>query len=579
MAVLNLAALGVLFYHFQVSQAQGAQYDLVGWLWSDNYGWVSLSPDNCKLPDCASGARDYGVKLDSSDNFFGWAWAANVGWICWGRTCSGTTPDGAAAQAALDRVGGRVTGWAKIISLADDGWIDLSSQDLPGTVVKGQMCYDCEPKCLRWTVQCVGEGAEQVCENVEPCLEYSQTEFEKCNTCFSETLFCLPDGTCQQPAQALDPVAGGSGYICSNCSNECKKDPVTTERITCNNCSGCRQYGVSSEVSRFGNGNILGWAWNGLGSALASRVGGAGWLHFNTGKGVFVVYPWLETQYGSIYTSKEARQKAGAVSNNATYCIFAKDIKRIRSARCEERVITDVNINFPNLEAEQVYRNALGKLDVAGLVTKYRESGGRQYNKFGNEIVRIAGLGEIAQGGGSIYLDNKVYVTSGDLLVSQEYSFNNGAKYGNGTIVVSGDLIINSNINYNGGLTTDLKQLASAAWIVKGDVKIGGNVQKSAGAFIILGKDNTACAKEGGAEADYPRYEANHCGVLFSGSSNKALTIYGLAIARAFDFRRSFAKAQQGAERVIYDGRLVANPPAGLSGFTEKLPVIRDFAY
>jgi hypothetical protein len=242
-------------------------------------------------------------------------------------------------------------------------------------------------------------------------------------------------------------------------------------------------------------------------------------------------------------------------------------------------VITDVNINFPNLEAEQVYRNALGKLDVAGLVTKYRESGGRQYNKFGNEIVRIAGLGEIAQGGGSIYLDNKVYVTSGDLLVSQEYSFNNGAKYGNGTIVVSGDLIINSNINYNGGLTTDLKQLASAAWIVKGDVKIGGNVQKSAGAFIILGKDNTACAKEGGAEADYPRYEANHCGVLFSGSSNKALTIYGLAIARAFDFRRSFAKAQQGAERVIYDGRLVANPPAGLSGFTEKLPVIRDFAY
>lgn len=51
-------------------------FELVGWMWGENLGWVSLS---CRNTD--SCWVDYGVKNDGHGLLTGFAWAENAGWI------------------------------------------------------------------------------------------------------------------------------------------------------------------------------------------------------------------------------------------------------------------------------------------------------------------------------------------------------------------------------------------------------------------------------------------------------------------------------------------------------------------
>jgi hypothetical protein len=59
-------------------------------------------------------------------------------------------------------------------------------------------------------------------------------------------------------------------------------------------------------------------------------------------------------------------------------------------------------------------------------------------------------------------------------------------------------------------------------------------------------------------------------------SGKDQLTIYGLAVARKFMFGRTFKSLEEGAERFIYDGRAVANPPPGFADVTQSLPAFSD---
>ena len=75
----------------------------------------------------------------------------------------------------------------------------------------------------------VGEPPEP--QEVEPCVLYSDTKFATCNTCFSQTNF---DGIDYPEGQDPDPntpdfVIGGSGNICSSCSNCHKVDGPTED--------------------------------------------------------------------------------------------------------------------------------------------------------------------------------------------------------------------------------------------------------------------------------------------------------------------------------------------------------------
>jgi hypothetical protein len=130
------------------------------------------------------------------------------------------------------------------------------------------------------------------------------------------------------------------------------------------------------------------------------------------------------------------------------------------------------------------------------------------------------------------------------------------------TFVVYGDLNINRNVTYDNTAISDFKDLPSVAYIVFGDVNISPEVTEVAGNFIVLGADGVNCPDIG-------------CGIINTGSGNKfPLTVNGIMMARKFNMQRAYASVlREPSEKVIYDGRLLVNPPPGLADFAKGLPV------
>lgn len=64
--------------------------------------------------------------------------------------------------------------------------------------------------------------------------------------------------------------------------------------------------------------------------------------------------------------------------------------------------------------------------------------------------------------------------------------------------------------------------------------------------------------------------------VIHYSTARKQLTISGLLVARHFTFERQFVNQLQPAEKVIYDGRVIANTPPGLEDFTNALPTYQQ---
>jgi hypothetical protein len=119
------------------SSASAAVSDNVsGWMWSGSVGWISM---NCvDLSVCAT--SNYGVTIVDDPSVpgvadvSGYAWSENVGWVCFGETCSGTTPEGGAPYAQYRSADGPTVdefhGWAQIISMGNDGWISLNCRNM-----------------------------------------------------------------------------------------------------------------------------------------------------------------------------------------------------------------------------------------------------------------------------------------------------------------------------------------------------------------------------------------------------------------------------------------------------------------
>lgn len=591
-----IAVVGFLLYQFTSVDAQTAEFDFAGFIWSENYGWISLNYQNCLLlapSDClAVNPRiEYKVSIDSGNNIKGYAWSENVGWVCFGDGegddtvgCVGVPPSGS-LDTTMEGITGKVTGWAKVISMGSDGWIKIGRGGNEGTNF-GEDCYDCQPKCDLWTMTSVpNPPGPDILVPGPPCIVFSETEFDTCTTCFTDTRFDAEDIFYSGNTEA---VVGGSGYICTGCVS-CKKvdGAVSGSRIVCNASSGgscpsnvCERYGVNIND---GDGALLGWSWSGDGTG---GVSGAGWVHFNTEfSASHIVFPWLQTIYGSIYTPGQVKQRASVEGKNATYCIFAQDInENIKSQNCEDissGLVEDVEAGFlEKFGTQEVYRNALGKLDIDGLITGVAVSGTR--NKYGH----LVNYNPAAAWNSDKSLNGEVYYFDSDLSISAGLNILNGTagNKGSGTVIIDGNLTINGDITYDSGMPATLGQLASVVWIVKGDVIINGSVENIVGAFIVLGDGLSTCQTLPSSDPEYPRYNHNGCGVFTTvevpgESSDKPLTVLGPVIARAFDFGRVFSEIIQGSERIIYDGRLTANPPPGLESFVGGLPIIRDFAY
>ncbi|MFA4833268.1 MAG: PKD domain-containing protein [Patescibacteria group bacterium] len=163
---ISSAAL-ITYFEFkdseEVAQAESGN-NVIGYAWSEGVGWISF---NCSNTDsCAT--VDYGVNIDSeTGNISGYAWSPNIGWISFNRkTCNGGVNMGQACTtngdcpggnqcrddapgttgappaepflsdedivASYDSTTGNITGWAKILVLEDDGWINFNNPNEGG---------------------------------------------------------------------------------------------------------------------------------------------------------------------------------------------------------------------------------------------------------------------------------------------------------------------------------------------------------------------------------------------------------------------------------------------------------------
>ncbi|NUM25537.1 MAG: hypothetical protein HUU49_02815 [Candidatus Buchananbacteria bacterium] len=319
---------------------------------------------------------------------------------------------------------------------------------------------------------------------------------------------------------------------------------------------------------RFGLG---GFAWNSFLDG-AGTLRGLGWIEF--GSNGFTVPPWLQTKYGDIY-AKEGLTGSGSPSYNATYRILSGGgIVNFRSARGQDVVSPYFGpINFPTPETR--YSNILGKLDLDSLIC-VPTSGNTCVNEIGRTVVKINSQSDITQP-----MDGKIYYRDGDLTINNFVEFLNSTNFVNaaGTIIVNGDLTINANSSYDDSdALTRFRNLASVAWIVRGDLYIAPGVSELAGNFIVIGDGQNSCSQEEGVSVP-------GCGEIHSCYNSTAcqnrLTVSGLMMARKFFLEREFPLGDQeatfkGSEIIIYDGRLLANTPPGMADFAQSLPIWRS---
>ncbi len=479
----------------------------------------------------------------------------------------------------------------------------------------GCVCDQSENSCEY--SQCGGEAGVDNCAVVEfepavceNCQEYFYYTEDK-KTCSIRTDFDCSMNTCPSGFGVCTDHKEGdlekvlTGFNCTDCTidnpaNSCTMNAQNTNNNRCNSCETELTPGYpESTVYSMGGvlydnqhgaasvGNLCGWGYNqwskttGLGG-----FGGFGWFNFSPRISTSTK-PYFSVEQGNIYSKAKISTLYQPPINkyNASYLIEAGgDIRNFVSG-ASRALISSIStstfqgelanrpiINFLSLSFGK-YTNALGKLDYQGLITVANSSGGVYKNKYGSVIDEINSNFDSPF---DTAFNNKIYLIKQDvtlgsteLLVKKGTMISGVVESGAGIIIVEGNLTINENIRYQavdgvGGIT-NLKQIPSLVWIVKGDVAIDPSVEEVVGTFIVLGDGVNSCT-----DADPSR-----CGQFKSGSTNQnALKVRGNILARKFILERTYVDSATGdpAEQFINDGRLQSNPPLGLKDMSGVIP-------
>ena len=494
--------------------------------------------------------------VECGQKMLGWAWSSNFGWLSLNDdNClvkyldpklQAQNPDICRTQTVNYYV--QITANDEVIGYAwsdNIGWICFGSRcsgnPLPGVSPNTSLIIDPqEPESPQVKGWAKAEGFND-------------------NGWFS--LNCENDNSC-------GTVKYQTRLIKSDFDGTCSK----TTSVHCIDSSACPAGEECLREQRF---TLSGWAWNDN-----NGTWGLGWLQFNSA--INEILPWLQTKYGDIYALRGITGEQ-APGYNATYRILANDtIVNFSSAQGTDDWWIDREfgpLNFPMPQTR--YSNALGQLDVNGLICKFDPGSSTCINKYGKTVVDLVQQPLNSQQ----LLGGKIYYNEGDLIIDSSVEFVNGSGFndGSGTIIIKGDLIINSDVTYHDSDDlTRFRNLASVAWIVLGDLKISADVPagtggKLAGNFIVIGNGEKSCSPDSDVEVA-------GCGQIYSCGSlagcNKRLTVSGLMMARKFFLKRTFTAAEetpvQGSEIIIYDGRLLANTPPGLGNFANALPIWRS---
>ena len=368
----------------------------------------------------------------------------------------------------------------------------------------------------------------------------------------------------------------GINNVCYDCER-CEVDQGVTN---CETCSSCREYGLVFDTN---TANIKGYAWGG--STVSGELVGLGWFKFSPQAGAGLYRSYVSSKYGNIYSRANIGSDYTVVPPigyfNATYMIQANGhimnwvswaYENDNDWLMSSDTGNPLNYEYPKLENN--YGNILGNLDYNGLVNGIY---GEVVEELPNEFISDY----------NVCLGDKIYYVQGDVELNEKvggsnivYKFKNCVN-GSGVVVVDGDLDIQANIKYDENVFAgSSNNLASVAWIVKGDLKISPNVTELAGTFIILGEDNKEC----GSVLEKPEKE---CGAIYTCDADESecgrqLQVSGQFLAKNFRFQRTFrsleGQLREPAEDIIYDGRNIINPPPGLGDVLKALPTWNQIA-
>ncbi|NQT49903.1 hypothetical protein HQ571_04375 [Candidatus Kuenenbacteria bacterium] len=487
---------------------------------------------------------DSNVNASKNHKITGWAWSENIGWLS--LNCYN---DGINNKCIQSDYGVDYNNETRKM----DGW---SWSEYGGWVCFGESCssvgnapdgFTPEVRIsehgilfgwTNWTVlgmdgwskltgnEVSSSGKKYSCRN---CARLKDENRDRCGLCFNSNQY------------------EGSKEICEDCSS-CSNG-------TCYACSKCYKHGVGIDYK---NNSLVGWSWNGNGDDT-----GFGWLGFHPEQNIVKVNaPYVQTVGGDIYAQRGIgslyQNVAPEGQYNATFMLQSNGSIVHFSSECEVAgeceglgwVSDDIGVlTLPSQEND--YRSNIGTLDIKGLLAG-------QYGK----------VESVNQGfSSSLYsiLDGKVYYSNTDFKINHKKYRTGYTNHENasGTIVVRGDLYLNGYHQYLTSSVKKAKQLPSIGWIVlKNDDGTGGNI------YISPDVDRL----DGNFYAENTIYTGTK--TIVNNKFDKTLQVNGLMIARKFRFERQVSDLETLApsEQVIYDGRVIVNPPPGFADLAKALP-------
>lgn len=467
-----------------------------------------------------------------------------------------------------------------------EGWVKFMGQSAPPPAEPSDylQCRDCAAGGSAVAGGGLGTGTCKICSRYTTTGTTTSTN-NSCNVCSTcSTKRCTgkavdntPFGDCISDTDCSEGTCKpyGYDYTVSNYCFDMGTNPNCIEGARCTQCSQCSDYNVSVD---YGDTKAF------SGYAYSPDIG---WIAFSRvrigGK------QYLQTKYGDIYsganiggptTSRAPGYPGGAGSGsvmcNATYRIIASGIIQnfctsapIAGTATDPFALQGAPL-YPLPTSSNTYTTRLGTLDLDGMTTVAPGTPNR--NKFGDVIathngdVKLSEMAELPKtGSGKPYyalLAGKVYHVKGNLEIDKDYIFQagttkstfgvSGTVSGAGTFVVDGNLTINSNFTYDAASNQFAyrTQLPSVAFIVKGEIIVNPSASELNGVFYT---PNTV------------RVESN--------PPDLQLTVSGAMVASKFVFNRKYqgTSSLEPSERIIYDGRLQANPPPGITTFANGL--------
>ena len=480
-----------------------------------------------------------------------------------------------------------------------------------------------------------GGGSHDVCQNqddctgIETCEQISTCIDNGDEDCTDNALICTgdEDDCIERDIGELKSVIGG--YDCHQCeiANFDNTVEMSSYDTNINKCSSCdiahntpgvmfdNQNGYIGSCEQLGDQipgcvditpncdlsqddmqaedfcervALGGWGWNAWDEL--GETHGLGWFQFSP-RITTSSKPYFSVERGSIYALDNifGRYEPPFGRSNATYLIESGGAitnfvsSSTISGHYQGELDYRPGIDFLNKntgpDENEKYDNVLGNLDVEALIANYDGAG---HNKFGSEVT----INESSFFNYGPLLAKVFYVAAPSYTPPVNTTINrgNGGENASGIVVIDGDLIINNDIVYDTNSVSNLVEIPSIVWIVRGDIVVGGGVDKIVGTFIALGDDDISCSPYIVDEDGITISARNGCGRFDTCDQdvgcNNQLKVTGNVLAKQFDMGRDFRNTdKEPSELFQNDGRLQANPPLGLTDFSKVIPRFTDNPY